>query len=148
MAVEPQDLQVRSDGNRKVYVVNDHDKPYKEMFRGTMITIPPNGIKEYVMPFLTARRFLGQPVTPNKIGFNMKPDGSYVEGYMPKALRIIEFSDEERAAQDPKAIASAKEAERRVALRCTLCGTQTESEKELTNHVSDMHPGAEPVKEE
>jgi len=82
--------------NRKVWVVNNNKDTYTEEFRGEEMKIPGNGVKKVLMPFLAARRFLGQPKAPAE----MLPNGTFRN--MPKALETIELTDDERIKYEGK----------------------------------------------
>ena len=143
MAVEPNTQSWTADTNRKVWVINDYTEPYTESFRGDEYTIPPNGEKKVLMPFLAARRFLGQSVgVPDQL-----PDGSFKTP--PKMLKTVELTAEE--AEDVFGITNpekvAKEAEAKAALVCTLCGTSLPTEQGMKVHMSRMHPDRTPVAE-
>ncbi len=76
-------------GSRKVWVLNSHTEDYVEEFRGDKVRVPANNEKALIMPYLEARRFLGQPKAPAEVGV----DGKFITG--PKALRTVELTDEE-----------------------------------------------------
>lgn len=143
--IEPAGERVRANTNRKVWVINNWTKPHVEEFRGEKITIPPNGEKKVLMPFLKARRFLGQtwPL------FDPLPDGSYREGEAPKMLKVVELTHEDRlrlegiTPEEAKKIAL--EEEKALRLRCSYCGFQAVSDKGLKIHMSKNHEGVEPV---
>lgn len=82
--------------NRKVWVLNRHHQDYVELFRGEEIRVPANDKKEILMPWLAAERFLGQP----KAAAVKLPNGTFDNP--PKALWIVELTDEERAKLEGK----------------------------------------------
>lgn len=142
MSVEPATLQVISDSNRKVWVLNDYSEAYVEVFRGETITVPPNGEKRLAMNYLAAERFLSQPVMPAEA--SRLPNGQYT--VPPKMLRIVEMTDEEyeEYTGGKRPVADTKKAE----LTCTLCGFQAVSSKGLKIHTTKEHPHDVPVEDE
>jgi hypothetical protein len=82
--------------NRKVWVVNNNRDTYVEDFRGEKMAIPGGAQKKVLMPYLAARRFLGQPKAPATI----LADGTFLN--MPKALETVELTDEERMKYEGK----------------------------------------------
>lgn len=80
---------------RKVFVINNGSQEYVESFKGTTYRIPPNGVKEILMPFLEARKFLARP---NGL-YQADNQGNVLD--MGKPLATIELSDEERMEHDP-----------------------------------------------
>lgn len=88
-AVQSTEFERQNLGSRKVWVLNRDTEDYSEEFRGQTVTVPANMKKELLMPFLEARRFLGQPKAPA----NIKVDGTY--DTRPKALLTVELTDEE-----------------------------------------------------
>lgn len=125
--------ETRGEMNRKVWVVNNHSEPYTEVFRGETITIPPNGAKEIQMGYLKAERFLGQPKPPGE----QAPDGTWLS--TPKALKIVELSDDERGH---------KRSEPKPSFSCMLCEFEAQNEAGLKRHMTVKHPDAEPIKKD
>lgn len=82
--------------NRLVWIVNHNRSDYTEEFRGEKLSIPANAEKKVLMPFLAARRFLGQPKAPATV----LADGTFLN--MPKALETVELTDEERMKHEGK----------------------------------------------
>ena len=120
-------------GRRPVYVVNSYHEEYREVFRGKEIVIPPNGERKVKMPYLMARRFLGQPVAiPETL-----PNGS-IKG-SPKSLQTIELSHDEleREGFVPKKGKSANE------LLCPLCGFEGKTAQGLSVHIAKQHADAQ-----
>ena len=85
---------VTQEMNRLVWVLNSHNQDYTEEFRGDKITVPANNQKIYkrieeggsLMPYLAARKFLGQPKAAGQI----LPDGTWYTP--PKSLRTEEMT--------------------------------------------------------
>lgn len=140
MSLEPVGAQVRANTNRKVYVVNMYSKPHVEDFRGKLITVPPNGEKSFLMPYLAAERFIGQMWPYAK----PKPNGEYRPGEAPKALKIIELSDAEKEKIEGKSPEQLKkmreEEEAALRLTCQQCGFHAATETGLKIHISRNHP--------
>lgn len=148
MSIEANTQFSSANTNRKVWVVNNGTQEYQEMFRGDNIVVPPNGEKKVLMPFLAARRFLGQPVVAAEQ--IQRPDGTFMG--VPKMLETIEISIKEAkelfGTDEKKLAKEIKEQEEKAALMCALCGYQTTSPKGLKIHTTKEHPNREPVKED
>lgn len=86
----------KTSSNRKVWIINHNRDTYVEDFRGEKISIPGKEEKKVLMPYLAARRFLGQPKAPATV----LADGSFLN--MPKALETVELTDEERIKYEGK----------------------------------------------
>jgi len=146
MAVEPVGMQVTVDGNRPVWVVNTHNEPYTEVYRGKAITVPPNGEKSLILPYLKARKFLGQPKAPA----DKFPNGQWRS--QPKALATIEMTDDERANHEGKDISKIQkeiaDKEKAMSLKCSLCEFVSKDTRGLKTHMTRMHEGSEPIPEE
>lgn len=134
MAVQPAgDRPVNNEANRPVWVENLWDADYEETYRGEKILVPAKG--KILMPNLRANRFLSN-VHGN---YEILPNGQY-RG-VPKALRIVELTDEERAEVQGKSVKEVKvekEAEAK-RLMCVQCEFTTTHETGLKNHITRMH---------
>lgn len=132
MAIESSEFEVSSKwARRPVWVINDYHEPYKEDFRGSEVVIPPNGEKKVKMPFVSARRFLGQPIgMPEQL-----PNGQFKSA--PKMLRTLELPIDELA----KLGYAKKEANNE--LMCPLCGIEAKTAQGLSVHIGKMHADAQ-----
>jgi hypothetical protein len=139
----------RSSINRKVWIINTSKYEYTENFRGSPITVPPNGEKKTLMTILAAERFKGQPKAPAEY----LPNGQLAPNSpKPKALQIVELTDEEREKiegkskeQVAKDVKKEEQAEKSV---CSICGGKFKGEMGLKVHLKAMHPEYEPVSSE
>lgn len=106
---------VTQEMNRLVWVLNNHHEAYTEDFRGDKITVPANREKigktflegGNLMPYLAARKFLGQPKTAGYI----LPDGRWFTP--PKALETVELTTDEKRKYDAKMAPAETEEEER-----------------------------------
>lgn len=143
MALESAAATIIPDTNRKVWVINNHTETYKEEFRGEFISIPPNGEKKKLMPYLAARRFLAQVTSPGE----KLPNGQWKSP--PKALATVELTPAERMVIDgitPEDIArNANAVEEALKLQCQICQFQAKDSRGLKIHMTKEHGDREPV---
>lgn len=153
--VQPQQFTT-SDANRLVWVLNrDPERDYVETYKDDEIRIPknlqrvPKLIKDggNLMPWLSARKFLGQPVATSQ----KDPQGNVIN--MGKPLQTVELTDEERmeiAGTTPDHLKKvAKEVEVAAENTCTLCTEPLTfaSKKGLETHYKKEHSNRTPVEE-
>jgi len=145
MPIESAAENIIPDTNRKVWVINHYSEEYKEEFRGATIKVPPDGQKKLLMPFLAARRFLGQ-VTP--VGEQL-PNGKWKDP--PKALATVELTPAERKAIDgisPEDLAKNADAvEKALRLQCQICQFQAKDDRGLKIHTTKEHGDRTPMTE-
>jgi hypothetical protein len=153
--VQPQQFTT-SDANRLVWVLNrDPERDYVETYKDDEIRIPKNlgRVPALVtnggnlMPWLSARKFLGQPVAQSQ----KTPHGEIIN--MGKPLQTVELTDEERmeiAGTTPEHLRKvSKEDELAAQNTCTLCAEPISfaSKKGLESHLKKEHPSRTPIEE-
>lgn len=150
--VQPQQFD-SSATNRLVWILNsDPERDYVEQYKDIEITIPkylgkiPKHVKDggNLMEWLSARRFLGQPIQPSQ----KTPQGEVI--HMGKPLRTVEMTDEERnkygeSLSDLKK--TIKDAERAAANTCMLCTEPVSfaTAEGLKAHLRKDHPTKKPI---
>lgn len=144
MAVESAQHHIRPESARKVWIFNDYEKDHVEEFRGEKWVIPANG--KILKPVLEANKFLSQAIPPSI----KRADGSYLRP--PKALRLVELTEEERERLEGVNKESQKTALQeqnvKVSLTCMKCGFLSKDPNGLDAHVKAKHPELEPFKKE
>lgn len=155
--VQPQQFSIDG-GNRLVWVLNrDPERDYHEKYKDEDVMIPknlrriPKLLKDggNLMPWLAARKFLGQPVTPS----SKTPQGEIIN--MGKPLCTSELTDEERMELSGTNVVQLKkikdaelQAEKKSHNTCTLCTDDVKSfasKKGLELHLKKIHPEKTPL---
>lgn len=118
-----------------MWVVNWGSEEFRDHWKGREIVVPPNRQKTVKMPYLEAERYLskGYPMP------DTRPDGSHE--FPPKALHILEMTDEEIAMENGTTVAQVKAEKERVQSlhTCATCGDDFDSRKGLEIHVGRTH---------
>lgn len=131
--------------SRKVCVLNMHDQPYKEDFKGEVITIPPLGARKVFMPAWKASKFLASCAAPPAHDYT----GEAIRGGAVKMLRISELTPEEKLSQgeDSSEVIQKKQmaADKALGLFCGMCGYKSKDSADLKSHTAFTHPEAVPV---
>lgn len=140
MAIEPSSAFTKLASSKKVCVLNLHDQPYDEDFKGEKIIVPPNGQRELYMPLWKARKFLASCAYPPAMDYT----GELIRGGRVKMLRVADLTEEERirlGELTPDELEAAqKRAEAKAGLFCGMCDFEAKDAKGLKIHVTRTHP--------